>query len=872
MSYWGIRHQPLRTTHFPAIALESSRLRRALGEAASYAHRIPCKARSPSRSQLVFGNPCPRFDLLRILARALGSGATQRHGEGQSRAPSRNFRCVSFIHFDFGGCPLKVRRPHSLSVSLAVFLILGLLVAPDAMGGLAPRCYEDVPIVVKDGFNLALGGATVALDNPALACNGGSAVATTAAGTGIALLNINGDAVEGATAKVTASKIGHDTQSRNIRISPIALPAGSESGSSVDEPEQSAGLSFEVSNNTFTLLYTLTVSQTRPALRSGETLTINVSAVVPPASAGAGRAGRIIATGADGTRTEFTQGATTGSSTAWSLLIAPPSGTPEVKVTLTLCAVNDTYAGNCGGASPGNVLSLKPTVSYIIDDTPPVVDVGSFFPGDMEQTVFSPQRLLIRATDALAGISLTASAFELTDVTTNQLVPVPGGLSYVAGWLRSEPVALVPGHDYYMRVIVEDLAGNSAGAAQIDAADHGGFFATGGTASTATARVPEAGCVLDSAMSSPGMKRAICHNVRVVVDPSTVDLMGTRVTGRGFATHEFSLAGVKVATRVAGVPLAGIAAPKPTAQWADRKINASFMVNGRTRSAATYPTDGLTVDIGTLETEVPISWDNAFLSSADRQTTSPALLACSDPSAAVRCNASGVSPNSLDLFGVTRLDDGSEISIWEKSDGWGQVQRQVLGSRASMDTAITNNETVWNLYRFFEPNPEWCGPPPIGTTCDEPYADTINDYDDEPGYGGPIDARFDDTMVYSRTTNWCEFNGNSSSKWVRTDNYAQFPTSLQVDDEFQCKGANVSVSTSGVGGVAAGDTWTYQYKSPSDMAGTVAYSHNYSVKFKGLAMYQAHRTVRASYTWYNSVPCPGCADVRTVDAEDTLAL
>jgi hypothetical protein len=154
-----------------------------------------------------------------------------------------------------------------------------------------------------------------------------------------------------------------------------------------------------------------------------------------------------------------------GSST-WQYTLAIPQGTAAGFYSLSYSA------SDC---SSGAILSAPGSASYLVDNTPPVIDPARIIPADGSNTAFTSQPLAARITDGGgAGVSVPSVLFAVQDQTTMVTSTYHAtSFDYSTSTALSSPASLTLGHRYQLTVSAADAAGNQA-------TNYTGFFSVVG--------------------------------------------------------------------------------------------------------------------------------------------------------------------------------------------------------------------------------------------------------------------------------------------------------------------------------------------------------------------------------------------------------
>lgn len=301
------------------------------------------------------------------------------------------------------------------------------------------------------------------------------------------------------------------------------------------------------------------------------------------------------------------------SSSTWTYSLDLPQGVPQGSYSLTYRTLD---------CSSGAVLSSVGTVSYLIDNTPPVIDPLSVLPQDGGNTTFTLQPLTARIYDqGGAGIKPSTIVFTLTDVTTGAVTTYQGSsVTYVSQYAKTNSVGLTVGHVYRVGVTASDWVGNGASFSQAPDASGGGFLAVTDTLHSTVASIPPTTCTV-SDINTSGARTATCSNVPLLVNESTIDLSGTRHAGFGYVEQTVPLNGAVLETTVAGVTLTSPAYSQADPAWAPRKVSSQFVVLHVSDAPQTVTIGKFQVHVGTLTASVPAAWSSATLSMQPTATT-----------------------------------------------------------------------------------------------------------------------------------------------------------------------------------------------------------------------------------------------------------
>lgn len=493
---------------------------------------------------------------------------------------------------------------------LAVMCAAGVVTPAQAAVGVN-RCYEDVPVKVRDAFSDPLPGATVSFDASS-ACSGSPATEVTNAN-GVAYVDFVGDVVDGAAVTVTVAKPGYVPTSGLVRVS-LSVESSQSRSAGAQAP------ALKTLGNDFKLLYTLAGAATPAALQSGNTVTVDATSVAPAPSAGGARQAVVQATDADGTTTVLTEDGSGPGGTAWTMSVAEPTGALEGRRERTLCVVPAGFSGPCSRSA--SLSELRP-VSWIVDDSAPQVNSTSFSPPDGGNTIFANQPLQVDVSDVRngavpSGVDPATAVLTLEDTTANTAQTFSGAtLAWDAPTFTftTPPQALTVSHVYRLSIVVADLAGNIGGGSHRSVVDGGGFLAVDADVAPVAATIAPIECTIADGLPGPdGRRQATCSGATLEWAPGTVTLSGSRKPGEGTVNQSLGLAAAQVTSTVAGVDLP----PEPAfaqgdPQAAARNTTQTFTATA-TANPATYPTSTSSLALGDLTIRVPAGAERATLS------------------------------------------------------------------------------------------------------------------------------------------------------------------------------------------------------------------------------------------------------------------
>lgn len=271
--------------------------------------------------------------------------------------------------------------------------------------------------------------------------------------------------------------------------------------------------------------------------------------------------------------------------------------------------------------------SSTASITVTVDTIAPILDPSSLTPRDWGNTAFSSQPFLVRADDSGSGVDAAASRFTLRDESSGSSSTIPGTSHNVATkWLKTSSVALVAGHVYRLSVDVFDRAGNRTSFAQRPTGPGGGFLATTANPGRGSGRIPATSCSVSPVDLATNTRTVTCPGVRLMFDPTSITLGGSRHPDVGLVKHAVSLGGAKVRGAV-GLEETDAYPGQSRSIWLRYELQAA------SPGPATYAVSGGEVALGTLSLQVPGWWTSstATLEMGPTQTD-PSTAACADPS------------------------------------------------------------------------------------------------------------------------------------------------------------------------------------------------------------------------------------------------
>jgi hypothetical protein len=268
-----------------------------------------------------------------------------------------------------------------------------------------------------------------------------------------------------------------------------------------------------------------------------------------------------------------------------------------------------------------------------VDNTPPSIPPQTLLPLDHSNTVFSSaQPLAVNVRDhGGSGLSASSVKFTATDDSGAVVHPnAPVSWSASTGWARTAPLAFQPGRVYRLEVRARDNAGNEAVVSHRAVGNGGGFLATSWAPAPSAGSIPPTPCTVSQEVDlATGTREAVCPDVTLHYDASTVAWGGSRHAGAGFVEHTASLEGAVVSASAAGVSV-DLPAHRPgSAEWAPRTASLRFEA---AESPAAAPVSALDLALGTLRTRVPAAWTGQVTLRMDPAPTTTSTAACADPS------------------------------------------------------------------------------------------------------------------------------------------------------------------------------------------------------------------------------------------------
>lgn len=292
----------------------------------------------------------------------------------------------------------------------------------------------------------------------------------------------------------------------------------------------------------------------------------------------------------------------------------------------------DVSVQDCGSDT---ALSKPSTTPFKIDNTPPELDARAIFPGVRGNTIFNPQTIGARIVDAPGtGISRSPSGIDpativirLTEENGSVTTFSGNQIAYSAsiGWASVAQVPLVVGKVYSVAISASDQAGNFAQAAQGTELG-GGFLATHLELNTTTAHIDEFPCQIQGP-AGIGFVEAVCEDVPVDFDSTTVTMSGSRNSGLGGFVQTAPLTSAELVSSVQPIPwgvsgncLGGCESVNHEMHFTVPTSTSSSQILQVERSHA----------VRTIKVKVPSFWSDASIRMAGI-TTSVSHSACSNP-------------------------------------------------------------------------------------------------------------------------------------------------------------------------------------------------------------------------------------------------
>jgi hypothetical protein len=263
----------------------------------------------------------------------------------------------------------------------------------------------------------------------------------------------------------------------------------------------------------------------------------------------------------------------------------------------------------------------------------PKIDGASLTPPDFGNTAFTQQPIAVRiAHDAPGTAAISRIVINLKDETagTSQTFSSGGLLEFdpVSGWATTPPVDLTQGHVYRVKVLVEDALGNETVFEQSPANVGGGFLATSASANGTSASIPPTGCRVSDEVDIAGMKLAVCPNVPLELEQTSIAIGGSRGGPyTSYVEQELSLDGAFLTT-TSGETLQEQRVPAFPPRT-ERTVSMKYAVP-EDAASGTIGIPEMSEDAGTVRVMVPGEWKVAHISMPAAPTTA-SLAACPNP-------------------------------------------------------------------------------------------------------------------------------------------------------------------------------------------------------------------------------------------------
>lgn len=362
----------------------------------------------------------------------------------------------------------------------------------------------------------------------------------------------------------------------------------------------------------------------------------------------------------------------------------------------------------------GLILSTSPSQSvvYLVDNTAPVIDAQSLFPGDMTNTIFTSQKLGVRVVDA-GGSEIAPGGVTFALERGGGHSQQTSSYNVNTGWAVTSPTNFSLGEIVRIGVIAQDNAGNVSSVTQAKVEEGGGFAVSDFKPQPTTASFVDTSCELESDPANPLVKRAICRNVSLVYAPTTVWVGSSRHSfDQGYVEHTVSLATTLLESTLAGVPVTLNAFDSQSPAWADKTQDLPFRLPDKSELGQTLTVQGFSHVIPELIVkDVPLTWSVATLrmppvqsrGTASVTDTTPWTSACPDPSILMP-KLSTCSPDpTLNRFivSVKRVEDGgppgrvADLSA-NLTNPWSVLIRQISDDRANRSFEVEMPSTAVN--------------------------------------------------------------------------------------------------------------------------------------------------------------------------------
>jgi hypothetical protein len=287
---------------------------------------------------------------------------------------------------------------------------------------------------------------------------------------------------------------------------------------------------------------------------------------------------------------------------------------------------SSTVAASCGTGAA--VTQVKPA-TYVVDNTPPVVE--NISPFSETETVFTHQPIEALIKDSGSGVDPATLSMTLQDLTAGASSPISSGIS----WNPSTSIAIAPpqvltvGHVYSVTAAVSDRAGNHAVASQGTDPATSGFEATSTSPTAASAAIPATTCSVGNIDTNTHSRPVTCQNVPLSIGAATVTMGPTRETGTAYVEQTVALNTAQVQTTIAGLNQSQAAYQPGDPAWQPKVNSVGFNVAAPSASSQTLNQSGTTVNLGTLQTQVPVTWTSATLIMAPLPSQ-PSIDSCAD--------------------------------------------------------------------------------------------------------------------------------------------------------------------------------------------------------------------------------------------------